>query len=106
MAEKKDNPDQPAESGNPGSRRSKKGIFLGGGVLGLIAAAYGVSLVALPNKPHDMPFKGPWVTSLTAGEVQVNLKGESSKRYMVVSLRAEYDAYDDEYESEDEPAYR
>jgi len=97
MAEKKDNPDQPADGGNHKPKRSKKGVFLGGGVLGLIAAAYGVSLVALPSKPRDIPFKGPWVTSLTAGEVQVNLKGESSKRYMVVSLRAEYDAYDDKY---------
>lgn len=96
MAENKDN-QETAEGENQKPKRSKKGILLGGGVLSLIAAAYGVSLVALPSKPKDIPFKGPWVTSLTAGEVQVNLKGESSTRYMVVSLRAEYDAYNDKY---------
>jgi flagellar basal body-associated protein FliL len=97
MAEEKDKQNEAAEGENARPRRGKKGIFLGGGIISLVAAAYAVFLVAIPSKPVDTPFKGPWVTTLTAGDVQVNLKGESSKRYMVVSLQAEYDAYDDKY---------
>lgn len=97
MAEENDKPDEQPQDPEAKPKKSKKSLLLGGGILGLIAAAYGVSLVALPSKPKDMPFKGPWVTALTVGEVQVNLKGESSKRYMVVSLQAAYDAYDEKY---------
>ena len=96
MAEEKEKNEE-AEGEEQKPKRSKKSLLLGGGILSLVAAAYGVSLVALPKKPQDLPFKGPWVTALTAGEVQVNLKGESSKRYMVVSLRAAFDAYDQKY---------
>lgn len=77
--------------------KSKKGIVMGGGIVGLIAAAYIVSMVALPGASKPPPFDGPFITELSAGEVQVNLKGAEGRRYLVMSLKAEYEGYDEAY---------
>ena len=39
--------------------------------------------------------EGPFVAALTEGQMQVNLAAEGSRRYMVLSLSAVYDAYDE-----------
>jgi flagellar basal body-associated protein FliL len=75
----------------------KKGLALGGGIVGLIASAYIVSMVALPGAPDTAPFEGPFITGLSEADIQVNLKGDGGRRYMVMTLQAEYDAYEEAY---------
>lgn len=96
--EEKKEAQEPQDGEQPTNPKKKKGLFLGGGIVGLVAAAYALSLAALPSAQKDMPFEGPFAVELTtAGEVQVNLKGDGAKRYMVMTLQAEYDAYDQAY---------
>ncbi len=78
-------------------RKSKKGLAMGGGIASLIAAAYIVAMVALPGETKAPPFGGPYITPLANGEVQVNLKGEQGRRYLVMTLKAEYEGYDEAY---------
>jgi len=75
----------------------KKGLLLGGGTIGLIAAAYIVSMVALPVETKTPPFDGPFVTTLSQADIQVNLKGDGGRRYLVMSLQAKYLGYDELY---------
>ena len=77
--------------------KSKKGLVLGGGIVGVIALAGIVSMVALPGRSEPPPFDGPFVTPLSAGDVQVNLKGSEGRRYLVMSVSAEYEGYDEAY---------
>lgn len=80
-------------------KKKKKGLLLGGGVLGLVAAAYALTLAAVPKAAEDVPFQGPFVVDLSAaeGKIQVNLAGGGGKRYLVMTLKAEVFAYDQAY---------
>ena len=99
MVEKKDAaieaqagaPEQPPAPG-------RKPALLGGGALCMIALAYVLATMAVPKKGVAEPvLDGPFVTKLSKTDLQVNLAGESSKRYLVMSLNAEYFAYDEKY---------
>lgn len=89
--------EEEAGAGEEAPKKSKKPLFLGGGIVGLVAAAYIVSMVALPGESTPPPFDGPFIVQLTDGDVQVNLKGNNGSRYLVMSLRAEYFGYDETY---------
>jgi len=89
--------EKPEGAAENAPKRSKKPIFLGGGVVGLVAAAYIVSMVALPGEKTIPPFAGPFITELTPGDVQVNLKGNNGQRYLVMRLQAKYMSYDEDY---------
>src|SRR5215468_5326078 len=79
-------------------KKSKAGIVFGGGALGMVALGYILSLMAVPSKEGTrLELEGPFVVSLSKKEVQVNLSGDSSKRYLVMNLQAEYFAYDQAY---------
>ena len=80
-------------------KKSKKGIFLGGGVVGLIALAWVLSLVALPKETTPPPFQGPFLIGLSeeGKDVQVNLADGDNGRYLVMKLQGEYEAYDELY---------
>ncbi|HED67082.1 MAG TPA: flagellar basal body-associated FliL family protein [Planctomycetes bacterium] len=76
---------------------SKKGLVLGGGIIGLIAAAYVVVMVAMPSPKVAPPFDGPFVIPLSAEDLQVNLRGDNGRRYLVMNLQATYMGYDETY---------
>ena len=80
-------------------KKSKKGLFMGGGLVGLIALAYIVSLIAVPSGPKVIPpFTGPFVAfPLGDNPVQVNMKGGGGKRFLVANFKTEYDAYEAAY---------
>lgn len=99
MADKKDSGQGEKKAGEEAVPvKSKKPLFLGGGVVALIALAYIMSTMAVPTKDHKSPaLAGPFVAKLSKTDLQVNLSGESSKRYLVMALNAEYFAYDEAY---------
>jgi flagellar basal body-associated protein FliL len=68
-----------------------------GGVVGLVALAYAVSLMALPKAEKKLNFDGPFVAAVTEEKISVNLAGDSGKRYLAMELKAEFDAYDEDY---------
>ncbi|MCE9593716.1 MAG: hypothetical protein K8S98_05945 [Planctomycetes bacterium] len=95
--EKKTAPDgqKPAEGEAP--KKSKKMLFVGGGAAAVLALAFIASLMAVP-KPHEEPeLEGPFVAKLSKEQIQANLAGADGKRYLVLSLQAEYFAYEEHY---------
>lgn len=96
MAEEKETTEEAADASEEQPKGSKKGILLGGGVLGLVAAGWAVSLVATPSMPEAKMFTGPYVVALSPEDVQVNLSG-GGKRFLVLTLQAEFDSYDELY---------
>ncbi len=99
MADKKDSAQgekKPGEEAAPA--KSRKPLFIGGGAFVLIALAYVFSTMAVPKHEVKAPaLAGPFVAKLSKTDIQVNLSGESSKRYLVMKLNAEYFAYDEMY---------
>lgn len=79
--------------------KSKTPMMIGGGALGMIALGWMLALLAVPHKDDEKThhLEGPFVARLSKSEIQVNLTGESSKRYLVMMLNGEYMAYDEEY---------
>ncbi len=79
--------------------KSKKGIFLGGGMVSLIALAYIVSMVAVPRGSQKTPaFEGPFVAfPLADGDVQVNMAKGGGKSFLVLNFKVEFDGYDQLY---------
>jgi flagellar basal body-associated protein FliL len=80
--------------------RKRKGIFMGGGILALVAAAYIGSLVAMPGSSKSQPFDGPFLADLSSGDIQVNLRGDGGRRYLVMTLKAKYEGYSQAYVAE------
>ena len=52
---------------------------------------------AVPKKAHEPELEGPFVAKLSKTDIQANLAGADGKRYVVMSLQAEYYAYDESY---------
>ncbi len=99
-AKKDDKKDPKIDAAGEGApKKSKTPLVMGGGALAVIALGWVLSIMAVPHaddahKPH---LEGPFVARLSNGEIQVNLSGESSKRYLVMGLTGEYMAYDEAY---------
>ena len=77
MADEEEAKEETTEDGaEEAPKKSKKGIFLGGGVLGLVATAYIMSMMAVPSEPEPVPFNGPFVIGLSqaAPDLRVNLE--------------------------------
>lgn len=93
---KKDEAETEAEEA---PKKSKKGLFIGGGITSLIAAAYMLFLVAVPKAPKDVPFEGPFVIALCQAtpNVQANLRGDGGKRFVSMIVKAEFHAYSESY---------
>ncbi|MBI5362643.1 MAG: hypothetical protein HZA53_05655 [Planctomycetes bacterium] len=87
---------QPAE-GAP--KKNKLPMMLGGGAVAMIALGWIFATMAVPKKDHEEKphLEGPYVARLSKTEIQVNLAGEGSKRYLVMMLNGEYTAYDEAY---------
>lgn len=98
-AEKKDEPkkdDKSAEGAE--APKSKKKLFMGVGAVLVVALGAIVSMMALPSKKVERHvIEGPFIAKLSKNELQVNLAGESSKRYLVMILNAEFFAYEEAY---------
>jgi len=80
----------------------KKGVFLGGGIVGLIGLAWALSLVAVPKSGgghrSEHRVAGPFMADIspTAG-FQVNLTGDGGKHYLSLNLKVEVDAFEEAY---------
>jgi len=98
--EQKDGAEVEADEQSEPKPGKKKAVVLGGGVLGLVVVAYVASLMAVPAKEEEKVFAGPFVAALSEKKIQVNLMGESGKRFLVMSLNAVFDAYDELYIAE------
>ena len=94
MAEAEDKTDENAEEQEP---KSKKGIFLGGGALALIAFAWLAASMAAPKKNEYKVFEGPYVTPISATEHTVNINDKNRKRFLLLKLNAVYEAYEEAY---------
>ena len=98
-AEKKVDPKQgvkPVEGAE--APKSKKKLFMGLGAVAVVVLGAMVSVMAIPNKKAERHLiEGPFVAKLSKNELQVNLAGESSKRYLVMILNAEFFAYEEAY---------
>ncbi len=79
-----------------GKKSRKKGLVLGGGIISMVAVAYSLFLMAVPGVNASTPFDGPFVITLTPEKVQANLGG-SGKSYLLMTLLADYEAYDEGY---------
>ena len=100
-----DAPAEPAEGAAPTSRETrdrKNGVLLGGGVVGLVALAWALSLVAVPSggahhgKEHRIG--GPFVAEISpSAGFQVNLAGDGGKHYLSLKLDVEVDAFEEGY---------
>jgi flagellar basal body-associated protein FliL len=90
--------DERTEPSAPRPRRHA--VWLGGGLVALVATAYLLALVAVPSTGQGRSFQGPFVAPLSAGNVTVNLAGEDGKRFLVLTLNAEFDAYEEGYAQE------
>ncbi|MFN0244965.1 MAG: hypothetical protein ACKVWV_18940 [Planctomycetota bacterium] len=96
MADKNEAEKKDAAEAAPNKKKTP--LLIGGGVIASLALGYIVSLMAVPKKEAHKPhLEGPFVAKLSKSDIQVNLAGESSKRYLVMSLNAEYSAYSEAY---------
>lgn len=83
-------------------KKSKKGLFMGVGAVGVIALGSIVAMMAVPKKEVEKKhlLAGPFISKLSKNEIQANLSGEASKRYLVMELNVEYFAYEESYVTE------
>jgi len=92
-----DEPEKPYEEleDEPQEKKSKKGISLLGGMLGLVGVAYLGATMGTPTIEPIPQFQGPQATPLTGeGTSQVNLSNPEGNDYFLMGLNAEYDAYE------------
>ena len=98
MAEEENPEERLDDASGRGARPGRRKAFTLGGVLALaVGVAYIASLMAIPSRSEERLFEGPFISPLATEKIQVNLKGQDSKRYLVMMLSAEYDAYDKAY---------
>ena len=76
--------------------RSRLALVLGG-ALAVVLAAWGTFQLAAPTTRGTPRFTGPYTTELFPEKYQVNLSGNSMKRYLQLVLNVVYEAYDDAY---------
>lgn len=107
--EKQENEDQSSESSEEeGSapspeqkkKKKKKLMVFGGGFLGILLAGWIAATMAVPGEEVVPTFEGPFVGTFSeeeGWEIQVNLNGGGGHRFLVMSLVAEYFAYDEAY---------
>jgi flagellar basal body-associated protein FliL len=78
---------------------NKAKLYIVAAALACVGGA-GLAMMAIPKSREKAPsLVGPFVAQLSKEDVQVNLAGENGKRYLVISLSAEYFAYAEEYVS-------
>ena len=79
-------------------KKSKKGIILGGAAAAVMVIGAVAATMAVPKQHVERHLlAGPFVSPLSKNEITVNLAGEGSKRYLVMSLNVEYLVYGEQY---------
>lgn len=96
---KKDDKKADGAGADGAPKKNKLPMMFGGGAVAMIALGWIFSTMAVPKKEHEEKphLEGPFVARLSKTEIQVNLTGEGSKRYLVMMLNGEYSAYDEAY---------
>jgi flagellar basal body-associated protein FliL len=89
----------------------RKGLLLGGGIAGVVALAWALSLVAVPAHEVEVvhEIQGPFVANISpATGFQVNLAGRGGKNYLALSIKAEVDAFAETYATDrtNDPLYQ
>lgn len=79
-----------------------KGVLLGGGIVGLIALAWVLSLIAVPKSgqrhAEEHAIGGPFMADVSpSAGFQVNLAGDGGKHYLSLKLNVEVDAFEEGY---------
>jgi flagellar basal body-associated protein FliL len=97
MSQEQAAPKSEGESKEPAPKKKRKGLFLGGGILGLAATAYALALVAVPKHAEDHALTGPFAADLSQDQYRVNLAQDGGRHYLAISLKAEVDAYEETY---------
>lgn len=81
----------------PAPNKKKKFLFIGGGALGLVAAAMMAALSAVPKKEEYKTFEGMFVAPLSTDKVTTNLASGRQKNFCVFRAEAYFEAYDQQY---------
>ncbi len=96
MADEPEKPDEELE--DEPQKKSKKGIFLLGGMLSLVAVAYFGATMGTPSIEPIPQYQGPFAVSLAVdGTSQVNLADPTKSVYFLMGLNGEYEAYEEGY---------
>ena len=108
MADENEKPEEGAEA-EAEPKKSKKGIFMGGGMAMLVGIAYFGATMGAPEVEPIPQYQGPSVLPLMEDTMQVNLATPEGNVYMMMKLNAEFDSYDPAYfdvrNAEDEGAH-
>ena len=75
----------------------KKKLFLGGGVVGLLGAAYLAATMAVPSTDQPRRFQGPFVIPLFEDKFHVNLDEDGYTRFLQMNVNLVYVAYEEAY---------
>ncbi|QDU70035.1 flagellar basal body-associated FliL family protein [Engelhardtia mirabilis] len=99
MADEADkNADEPASEEELAAKAQKKKLIkIAGGAVGLVLMAWVASVVAKPAPEEYKEFLGPWVAPVTPSKIQTNLRGDGSKRFLIMQANAMFEAYDEVY---------
>ena len=98
MADKQEEKKDGAGAETADAPKSKKGLFIGVGAVAVVLLGGVVSMMAMPKKKTErFLLEGPFISKLSKNEIQVNLAGEGSKRYLAMELNVEYFAYEESY---------
>ncbi len=96
MVDDKQEPKTPGEDGDA-PKKSRKKLFLGGGILGLIGAAYLAASAAVPKAPEYKVFGGPFVAPISPSNFTTNLAGDGRRRFLLLELNVQFDSYEELY---------
>jgi flagellar basal body-associated protein FliL len=92
-----------AADGGAKPKSKKQIVVLGGGTAGLLALAFVLAMAGVPKKhvEEHHEIDGPFVADISpSAGFQVNLAGKGGKHYLAMSIRAEVDAFEEAYATE------
>ena len=96
-----ENTEETVEENGEEPKKSKKGLLLGGGAAALVAVAGILSMLAIPSEKVKPTFDGPFVMSLVelpdGQDLTANLSSDGGRRFLVMDLKVEYEAYTETY---------
>lgn len=96
MADEEKNENKGAEDAGE-EKKSKKPLFLGGGIALLLGLAYVAATMAVPSPKEIRRYAGPFVVQLFPDKIHINLNEEGKKRFLQMNFNVVYMAYDEAY---------
>lgn len=92
---------QAAEGKAGGDEVEKKGpkgsIKLVGGIVAVVAMGGALAMMALPSKPQEKRFAGPFYVALSESPIAINTTDANYTRYVKFTPHAEFIAYESSY---------